>query len=320
MRRDLAHRWQTTEGTRLSAEVVRRLVRGESLADLDLGKVDGRIDLRGFAFPSPRPVGDVQVATDHGQWTFTKLEGKIEVREQQWRDLDLSHASCRELLLFGLCITNCVLDGADLRGTGGWAISVEDSSFRRADLRDFGLGHWKRGPSRWASVNLHGANLSREWVSAVTLTDCDFTMAKLLKTEFWGCELVRCRFEGELREVIFHRHSHMVPHRRVPMEGRFEDVDLRNTSLRWCEFRGLDLDGLLLPEDDNHIVLDDYQARLTRAAERLSGMDDSDFDVGIARRFVERDQAPGVRRGLVNRQDLAEVSPGFEEFFLGLLA
>ena len=41
-------------------------------------------------------------------------------------------------------------------------------------------------------------------------------------------------------------------------------VDLRRAKLRGSEFRGLDLDEVLFPEDEDHIVVEDYPQILDR--------------------------------------------------------
>lgn len=59
---ELRRRWDTPEGVVLAGEVLGRLKAGQPLAGLGLGEVGGRVDLRGFPAPHPRPVtrGDVE--------------------------------------------------------------------------------------------------------------------------------------------------------------------------------------------------------------------------------------------------------------------
>lgn len=53
---ELRRRWDTPEGVVLAGEVLGRLKAGQPLAGLGLGEVGGRVDLRGFPAPHPRPI------------------------------------------------------------------------------------------------------------------------------------------------------------------------------------------------------------------------------------------------------------------------
>jgi hypothetical protein len=60
--RRLRARWEAPPQQELAALVLERLVFGGSFDDLGLGRVEGRVDLRGFQAPPPRRLREFRVA------------------------------------------------------------------------------------------------------------------------------------------------------------------------------------------------------------------------------------------------------------------
>jgi hypothetical protein len=80
-----------------------------------------------------------------------------------------------------------------------------------------------------------------------------------------------CSFEGELSGVLFYR-TGFRGERFPPNE--MKRVDFRRAKLPWTEFRGLDLDEVFFPEDDDHIVIDRYPETLDRLLAHFCGRSD----------------------------------------------
>jgi uncharacterized protein YjbI with pentapeptide repeats len=53
-------------------------------------------------------------------------------------------------------------------------------------------------------VSFRKARMQDLWLNAATFVECDFSLARLDKVEFYGCELVRCTFSGPVSDLIFH--------------------------------------------------------------------------------------------------------------------
>jgi uncharacterized protein YjbI with pentapeptide repeats len=317
----------TAEGRALGEEVVDRLVRGRDLDPVGLGEIDGRLDLRGFAFPQVAParsdlavVGSFEVA---GGWVVPEIRSTLKFKSGSWTSLDLTGAYLGDILLMGMQLSNCVFEGADLTSTGFFGSSVEHSSFARANVRRAGSGgSYKRRFNVFDHCDFPRARLDASWIGPATFTDCDFSDAKLKKTEFWACTLVRCKFAGELREVIFHRQRVGTDPEGAVLssEPRLEDLDLRETNLRWCSFDGFDLDGVHLPErDPGLVVIEDYDAAVDRALARL---DQIDVPIRWRRRaraqleIMRREALPGTRLGMFNRSDFEDEA--FSNYFVRL--
>lgn len=84
-------------------------------------------------------------------------------------------------------------------------------------------------------------------------------------------------------------------------------VDLRRASLRWCEFRGLDLDDVLFPAGEDHIVVDGYPEALERLLAYFRGRPDLGSRSFVTS-FEHKKQWLGQRQrmGVLNRKDLIE--------------
>ena len=250
--------WRTTEGAALASEILARLGRRESLQDLHLPAHEGRIDLRGLRAPEPTETDRVI-----GGRRVTELSRLVELHDAVLADLDLSDARLPRFRLFRSTIRNCRFDRAVCRDWRLWATDIVDSSFAGSELGDSALGTWHRGRGNayqrvsFVEANLRGA----AHAAPATFIDCDFSHAILVKNEFSGTSFVRCRFAGLLREVIFHATSFVVPEAG---RGRFEDVDFSEAQLRWCDFRGIDLDRVIFPSDDDHVIVTDLRCALTK--------------------------------------------------------
>jgi uncharacterized protein YjbI with pentapeptide repeats len=282
-------------------EVWARLLGGRSLDGLGLPTVDGRTDLRGLRAPEPTIAGEIQSPI-----RARVMKNLVEVRGATWRGLDFSGSSLEHLRVFDSVIDDCVFDDASLRGSRMWGTTISSSRFRGVDMRDCSLGglDQQRTWNSYRNVDFTLADLrGSSWTSG-EMTDCMFTDVNLSNVEFNGTRFTRCTFAGLMREVIFYRHAFRgedLP----PNEMR--DVDLRGAQLRSVEFRKLDLDTVRWPEDDDHVVIDDYPAALDRAIGVFRIRDDRTSRAFTAvlelkRKWVGADQ----RRGVLNKLDWLE--------------
>ncbi len=119
-----------------------------------------------------------------------------------------------------------------------------------------------------------------------------------------GSRFVRCRFSGELREVIFHRTAWDAEH-LAPNE--MTDVDFSQARLRFVEFRGLGLRSVRWPIDDVHVVVQNYRGVLDVALRSFESRGDRGSQGLAAYLEVYRKWAgPNQEVGIFNREDLRE--------------
>jgi len=229
----LRQRWDTPAGLVLAGEVLARLRAGLSLDGLGLGEVDGRVDLRGFPAPLPRPVSRADIA----RWRAGQLPPGALVRKAELvellgvtlRGLDLSGAVLDQVIIRDCVVEDCMLDGVRGHDFGIARSRVLDTSFRGADLRGAGLGPWRAGVgNEYNNVSFAGADLRVGMVTA-WFRDCDFSGARLDEVRFIQCGLVRCRFSGLLHNVLFHGATSAA---RDGEPNYCEDVDMAGAEFR----------------------------------------------------------------------------------------
>ena len=142
---------------------------------------------------------------------------------------------------------------------------------------------------------------------------CDFSDARLDRTEFLGTVLIDCKFEGDLREVIFYGDwdEGFAPNEMLR-------VDLRRARLHMTEFRRMDMPNVRWPEDA--VLIDNYHETLDRV---LAGLAQSD-DPGASRLATvlpsrRKWAGPNQQRGVVSKEDLIKLyGPNGVEVFLRL--
>ena len=88
--------------------------------------------------------------------------------------------------------------------------------------------------------------------------------------DFQSSSFIRCRFAGVLGEVIFWDRGFETG---KPDPNPMEDVDFRDATLLWVEFRRLNLDRVWLPDGPDHLLLKPYREALTCAARKLPADD-----------------------------------------------
>ena len=262
----LVERWSGEAGAKLRAAVFARLGarRSKSLEGLPLGTHEGRIDLRGIWSDRPEVARRSEIAGMQAEM----LRHLLELRKARLEHLDLTGARLESLRMLRCTIRDCRFDGAYCQDWRLWGVEVEDSSFKGADLRSAMLGapHGSRD-THYHRVDFSHANM-REVSSAAEYTDCDFGHAKLANIDFGSSRFTRCRFVGELREVIFWKFGHDLDE---PKENPMEHVDFSPAILNYVEFRGLDLDRVILPTSEEHLIVDEYRCVLQRAIAALAG-------------------------------------------------
>jgi hypothetical protein len=98
-------------------------------------------------------------------------------------------------------------------------------------------------------------------------------------------------------------------------------VDFTRAKLRFVEFRGLDLEDVRFPADQDHIVLNDYPKTLDRLIQVFEAQSDvASKKLTAYLRVLRKWAGPKQRRGIVNKYDLIElVGDGGLKRFLQVL-
>ena len=314
MSRAASQRWTTREGQELGQAVLARLVQGLPLDDLPLGRHEGRIDLRGLVVSPPQQLRQI----NRQSLSAIELDRVVVLRAVVLQDLDLSGAHLESLRFFHCKISSCRFDGANCQDWRLWGVQVVDTSFAEANMRDAVLGAWheSRGDV-YRNVSFVRADLRGVVCDSATFLDCDFSFARIVNIDFGSSSFVRCRFAGEIRDVIFWDRGFDTG---KPDPNPMEDVDFSAATLRSVEFRRLNLDRVVLPSSPDHLIIRAYGCVLEDAIRELE-KDPSERARGLRGALsVEFKWTPPAREvGIFHWDDLAEYTGGHPEFAVNLL-
>src|ERR1017187_7593352 len=277
----------------LKIEAWSRLRQGESLTGLSLAMIGGPIDLRGLSLRKPVPVHIQQF----GHFNVGKLLATEDFRQVKLIGLDFTGSQLPSIRFYGAEIRNCLFDDCKMADLRMWSTVVADSSFRCANLRGASLGGIDNGKrNRFLGADFSGADMRETGYKSASFEGCLFRRTRLEKTNFQGTNFADCRFEGEVRDVIFNRLAYkgeeFPPNEMV-------SVDFSRAQLRYVDFRGLTMDRVLLPQDKEHVVLKNYAYAMDKILGVLREQEDSTakklvFVLENSRKWVVPNQVQGV--------------------------
>jgi uncharacterized protein YjbI with pentapeptide repeats len=195
-------RWRDAAAQETAREAILRLVTGGDLTELGLGRVSGRVDLRGLWLASLRGMPRDAGRPDHAV-----------ASDVVWRDVDLSSGTV-PIDLVRCSLSNVCLDRVQWPEWRAGQSVLDGCTFARADLRGCSLDGYNPGlqdrpvpdtPTVYTNCTFDRTRIGQyaSWGRA-TFEDCRFVDTDL-PNPFWtrGANLIRCRFEGDFREVCF---------------------------------------------------------------------------------------------------------------------
>jgi uncharacterized protein YjbI with pentapeptide repeats len=288
---------------KMNTEIWERLIHGGLLDRAEVPKIDGRIDVRNLHVAEPHAIKKMR--TNIADVTF--LGGVTSIEDAIWRSIDFSSSQLPGLRFLSCQIDDCVFDHCRMRDLRVWGTKFSNVSFRSADLRGGSLGGVDRDErTSFRNVDFTAADLRDIGCNAAEFVGCNFTHAKLDKVDFQSSTFTDCTFEGELREVLFYRRG--FKGEQFP-PNEMTRVDLRRAKLRWSQFRGLDLNDVLFPSDEDHIVIKDFPEALDRLLAFFRGR--SDLASRCLFGYFESDQkwlGSRQRVGVLSKHDLMEMA------------
>lgn len=260
-RRALRERWLSTDGELLREAAIAWLVSGaHSDPPADLGRIGGRVDLRGLPMPAPALQGVTTTGYSHG--------ATIKIMGARWSGLDLSGANLEHLRFHEAEITDCLFNGGEAADLRLWRSSVTDCSFAGADLRQAVLGTWLEGRGNtWRRVSFDGADLRKAVMAGGVLDGCTFVTTRLVGVWFTQMALTDCVFVGPLRRVVFDGRAR----REIPEPDPMTRVDFRAAVFRDVAFRGCRVRNVRWPESQETRVVERFRKIARRAVGLLEG-------------------------------------------------
>jgi uncharacterized protein YjbI with pentapeptide repeats len=190
-----------------------------------------------------------------------------------------------------------------------WRTDFSNVSFRSADLRGAVLGGTSENDSRRNSfhdVDFTAADMRGTIYGAAEFVRCKFNHARLKKVDFQSSTFTDCSFEGELRDVMFWDRGfkgELFP------PNEMKRVDFTRAKLRWSGFHRLDLEEVLLPTDEGHIVVENFPEILDRLLAFFHGRPDVGSSA-LAAIFEHDKEWLGTKQrvGVLNKRDLIETA------------
>ena len=169
---------------------------------------------------------------------------------------------------------------------------------------NFGTRFWDPG-IKAGVVDFSRSDMRGLISTTATYVDCNFSHARLDKIDFQSSSFIRCRFAGEVREVLFYDNA-FDPRKKEA--NPMEDVDFSQAQLRWVAFRRLNLDRVRLPESRDHLILKNYPCVLRKALAAVKD-DESLHGRGLSRVLANylKWAGPNQQVGVLNRLNFLEV-------------
>lgn len=283
-------------------EIWKRLVAGEPLYGL-YPTIGGRIDLRGVCTPRPSVVRQFEIDSK----AISAFEGLVELRGVHLKGIDLSNCRLDSLRFLDSTIEDCSFDSGRCQDWRMWRTTVLNTSFRNTDLRNSALGPVNRTETKrnsFRSVDFTNADLRKTVYVSADMLNCVFAQTNLAKIDFQGTIFKDCIFSGLLNEVTFYQRAFQGE--RFP-PNEMLGVDLRDATLRHVEFRNLDMNNVKWPESNQHIVLSNYKACLSKMLDTLGDCkDESSKRVQAIFRMKLKWAGPNQREGVLSKTDLLE--------------
>jgi len=283
-------------------DIWKRLIQGKPLDGLSLGVKNGRLDLSGLLAPEP----EVSKRFSTNIADIAVLSGVTKLHRVNWESLDFTSSRLNGLLFVDCTINNCVFEECSCEKWGLWATTVSSTSFKSTDLRNSALGGvQEHRMNTFQKVDFTMADLRQTAYDSARFISCRFDNTRLNKVNFQGSAFMDCSFEGELREVCFNQRA--FGGTALPPNEMLR-VDFTCACLRSVEFRGLDLNDVSFPTDEDHILLKDYPQSLDRLLQGLRGRIEMASKklaayLGVYRKWAGQ----GQRQGVLNKNDLLEI-------------
>jgi fluoroquinolone resistance protein len=287
----------------MSIDIWQQLVRGKLFDAAGIPAIHGRLDLRNLHVAEPRAVETLRMP----RMDVTVLDGITSIEGVTWQSIDFTDSQLPGLRFSDCQIRNCIFDRCRLDDMRVWSTDFASVSFRFTDLRGTVLGGTTDNDNRrntFHDCDFTAADMRGSIYGAAEFLRCKFNRAKLDKVDFQSSAFVDCSFEGELRDVVFCRKGFDCE--RFP-PNEMKRVGLRRAKLRGTTFMGLDLDEVLFPEDEDHIVVDDFPQILDLLLAHFGRRSDIGSRVLVAGfKHDKKWLGPRQKVGVLNKHDLLE--------------
>jgi uncharacterized protein YjbI with pentapeptide repeats len=184
----------------------------------------------------------------------TELHGIVRLEKVRLEGLDFSAGQLPHLQIVDSELTNCKFEEIQFKDVRLWGVKFEGGSFAGADLREAMLGS-EKSPCNFVGMSFHRTDLRRAFATSSSFEECDFSRARIAKSDYHAVTFKRCKFAGEINDVRFWAADWDRASPAVPQPHAMAGSDLSNTRLPWVAFNGIDLSDVALPHDKDHLII-----------------------------------------------------------------
>jgi len=156
------------------------------------------------------------------------------------------------LRFFSCQLLNCTFQRCKFDNFRMWETILSRCELTDCDLRGASMGGIGESGRRNACRDVHfvRSNFQHLGFANCEFLRCLFFDCKLRHVNFDGSSFQDCVFKGVLKDVSFNQRS--IP--GIPL-NEMQNVDFREAQLRDVEFRRLNLFGVRLPSDEEHLIM-----------------------------------------------------------------
>ncbi len=210
----------------------------------------GLVDMRKTKITGPTITGSVKGYPD-----IKRIMNRPEFTGVSWRDIDFTGSDFGEAMFVGCEISNCIFERANCQNIGFWDVRLAGCNFNHANLRSSvwgALSSEQPRPNVFKECTFDCADLRDTVHFAEQYYSCSFRNSRLRKLQLDGTVFKDCVFEGALDQLMFLKRSSRGPD--LP-ENSMEGCDLSKCTLKFVEFRNMNLTNTRLPLGGVHIFL-----------------------------------------------------------------
>jgi uncharacterized protein YjbI with pentapeptide repeats len=186
-------------------------------------------------------------------YAFVTLDKPPEFQRVTWKAIDFSHAEIDHLRLLLCDVVDCRFVAATLRDWRIWGTHFTDCDFSEAELHTSNGIPYKGRTTEYTECVWRQGRLKELGLSDGTYRHCRFDDVHLADQHVTEARLIECSFSGRLEEITFDGRDRATQQPWAVRPDAMVGCDLRNCSLRYVAFEGIDIRGVDMPPQGQRV-------------------------------------------------------------------
>lgn len=236
-------RWNTSAGVLLYNSVLRNIKKGQSLSLInDLGKHEGKWDLRGFSFPKTESLEiiDREVELPRGGLVY---------RNVHFNDIDFSFADFDYTYWESCMFVNCIFLSTSFVKSSFKACDFDSNEFEKADFSESFLSlNIGENSGSFQKIRFLKCNFNKAIFRFPVISDCIFEHCRLNEIDFDGSRMKNVKFIGRFDSGWIRGYSLFAKKRSNFFLKKINPLDYPN-SMDNVDFSASDLEDITFSHD-----------------------------------------------------------------------